>query len=205
MIMSLNNMGFMDTVLPFMLVFTVIYAVMVTISLQNFSEDDKNKKFALIVALVAAFGVVIPHATNSYPMGYDPVNLIMGALPNVALVAVAIIGLFIILGMFGIKLDLGKGGAFLMPVVVITCIIAIIFIFGSQVGWFTGYPRWLSFLFNKDTQALVVVLLVFGLMVWFITKEPKTKADKDYDKANGSGTVRFLKALNEGLGNKKNP
>jgi ascorbate-specific PTS system EIIC-type component UlaA len=35
-------------------------------------------------------------------------------------------------------------------------------------------PLWLQFLSDPAFQALVIILIVFGLIVWFVTKEPST-------------------------------
>jgi hypothetical protein len=38
---------------------------------------------------------------------------------------------------------------------------------------------WLDFLYDSDTQALVIIVLIFAVIMWFITKEDKPKnADK---------------------------
>jgi len=82
-----------------MLVFTIVYAVLTTVAIgATNATDNKNKKFALIIGLVIAFGVVIPHVTNAYPPGTDVVDIINNSLPIVALVAV---GIFIVIFNFG--------------------------------------------------------------------------------------------------------
>ncbi len=174
---TLDGMGFMDVVLPFMLIFTIVYAVLTTVAIGIVdSQDGKNKKFALIISLVIAFGVIIPHATNSYPNGTDVVDIINGSLPIVALIAVAIIGLFIILGLFGIHLDFMSGS--LVPIIVLIALGLIIFIFGSNAGWGWQVPRALSFLTDKDTISFLIVVAVFGIIVKFITADDSDKKQK---------------------------
>jgi len=45
---------------------------------------------------------------------------------------------------------------------------------------------WLGFLaINPDLQALIVMVLIFAVIIWFITKEPK----KEDQKRRGLGLV----------------
>ena len=57
----------------------------------------------------------------------------------------------------------------------------VIYIFGAAADLW-HMPRRLEFLLSPDAQALVVVLLIFGLVVWFITKEDKTQAEGIVEK-----------------------
>ncbi len=194
MVRTLANFGVWDVVLPFMLIFTIVYMVLTSVLSGMFGKSgsgDKakdNSKFALIIGMVIAFGVVIPHVTNSYPHGMDVVDIINRALPQVAVVAVAIIGMMILLGLFNIKiLDFQKFG--ISSFIVIVSIGIIIYIFGEAAGWFWQFPRWLGFMRDKDFQSLLVAILVFGLMIRFITGPTKEK----------KGLTKNMKELKEGL------
>jgi ascorbate-specific PTS system EIIC-type component UlaA len=52
----------------------------------------------------------------------------------------------------------------------------VIYIFGSQAHWWS-LPNWLSFLNNSETQATIIIILVFGIIIWFVTKGEKKKDD----------------------------
>ena len=180
---SLARLGVWDIILPFMLVFTIVYA---TLTATVFNDADR-KKFASIISLVIALGVVIPHSIGAYPPGMNVVLIINTALPNVALIAVAIIGLFILLGLFGINLG-GLNGAPIMPVIVGFAVLAILFVFTSASTGFT-IPPFLNFLNDPDTQALLIVIVVFWLLVKFITKAPRSGKDE--------GIAKFKKGLED--------
>jgi len=60
---------------------------------------------------------------------------------------------------------------------VIFAMLATIIIFGNAANWF-DLPPWLYFLEDTQTQSLIVVILVFALIIWFITKEDKPKDQK---------------------------
>ncbi|MFW6230855.1 MAG: hypothetical protein ACOC32_02415 [Nanoarchaeota archaeon] len=184
---TLARTGVWDVVLPFMLVFTIVYATLTTM-LGNMFGNDK-KKFAVIIAMVIAFGVVIPHSIGAYPPGGDIVLIINTALPNIALIAVGIIGLFIILGMFGINFDILNTP--LMTIIVLAAIGAVVYVFASAGGARWEIPRWLSFLNDPDTQALLIVGAVFFMIIRFITKEPKE------EDRNKSGVEKFAEFLGD--------
>ena len=182
---TLARMGVWEVVLPFLLVFTIVYAVLTTLT---FFKDEDNKRFATIVSLVIGLGVVIPHSIGAYPKGMNVVIIINNALPRVALIAVAIIGIFILLGLFGIELNFNN--APIMSLVVGVCTLAVIYIFATAGGTRYRIPRFLSFLSDPDTQALLIVVLVFGLIVKFIVG-----SKKDDSKNNKTGYDKFREGL----------
>ena len=181
---SLARLGVWTIILPFMLIFTIVYA---TLTSTIYGDDDK-KKFATIISLVVAMGVVIPHSIGAYPPGMDVVLIINAALPNVALIAVAIVGLFILLGLFGISLKLD--GTPVMTIIVGAAVLAIVYIFASAGGQRWNIPPFLRFLTYPDTQALLIVAVVFFILIKFITASPKTEKSK-------SGVEKFGDTLRE--------
>jgi hypothetical protein len=178
-IMYLDAWGVTDVLLPFILVFTIVFA---TLQKTKILGEDK-KQFNVIVSLVMGLGVVIPHITGNYPLTFDPVLMINRALPHISIILVAIIMLLLIVGVFGNEIEIG--GTSLAGWIVIFAIVAVVLIFGSdpQIGWFS-IPWLASFLLiNPEIQALVVMILVFGAIIWFITKEDKKeKSDKEKEK-----------------------
>lgn len=165
----LENLGLTDVILPFILIFAVTFAV-----LRKSKIFKDNQRLDALVALVLGLAVVIPHVLGRYPPNADVVNIINRALPNVAAVLIALVMLFILVGIWGVEAEWGKG---VHGIVVFIAIIVIGYIFGRAAGWFThGWPRWLSWLSNPDTQALIVIILIFGLIIWFITA-PESKSE----------------------------
>ncbi len=177
--------GLLDFLLPFLLVFTIIFAVLQKIKL--FGDDKKN--FNVVIALVLGLLFIAPHITGTYPGGYDPVQVLNEALPSVSLVAVAAIMLLLLLGIFG--RDLGES---LMPVIAVVAIGFVIYIFGATSAlslWASPSSTFGSWWTDELTE-LLVIILVFGLLVWFITR------DTSKDKGTGLGVVKdFLKGLTE--------
>lgn len=174
---QLESFGLTDALLPFLLIFTLIFAILQKV--QIFGKEKKN--INVIVALVIGLLVVIPHVTQSYPPGQDVVEIMNNAIPNVSVVIVAIVMVLILIGVFGTEVDIA--GSSLAGWVAVLSFLAVGYIFGRAAGWFTYTPRWLQWVDDPETQALVVVLLVFGVLIYFVTKEPSdSKEDKSLNK-----------------------
>jgi len=170
-IAQLQAIGLTDVLLPFFLVFTIVFAILQKTHLLG--EGKKN--FNVIIALVMAFGVVIPHITGGYPMDLDVVVILNRALPNVSMVLVAILMVLLLIGIFGWKV--GGEGTSIQGWIALISFLAVVYIFGAAANLWQ-IPYFLGFLLNPDTQALIVVLLIFGLVVWFITKEDESSGEK---------------------------
>ncbi len=85
-----------DFLIPFFLVYAIVFA-----ALRKANVLGTNRKIHLTVALLLALAFVIPHLNGSYPLGYDPVDVMNNSLPSIALVAVAALSVLILMGMFG--------------------------------------------------------------------------------------------------------
>jgi len=161
---SLERIGFVDVLLPFLLIFTVIFAVLEKTKILGEGKRNMNIGIAFIFALL----VVVPHVTGNFPAGYDPVQIINAALPSISLVVVAIIALMILIGVFAHdKLMLGLTAP---GWVGLFSIVTLVFIFGSAAGWWqTGILQWLEDIFGSDIVAVAIMLLVFGIIIAFVT------------------------------------
>ena len=186
---SLERVGFVDVLLPFLLIFTVIFAVLDKTKILGEGKRNMNVGIAMIFALI----VVIPHVTGNFPAGYDPVQIINSALPSVSLVVIAVIALMILIGVFAhdrVMLGVTAPGwiGFLS-------VVTLVFIFGSSAGWWTsGVMDWLDSIFGSDILAIVIMLLVFGIIIAFVTgggeTEKRGAAERlgfDFKKLFGGG------------------
>src|SRR3989344_972523 len=159
--------GVMDFLLPLLLVFTIIFAV--TAKLALFKD---SKQFRVVIALVLALLFVVPHITGNYPLGYDPVQVMNESLPSISLVSVAAIMVLLLMGIFGA--DFTAAAA---PWIAIVSLGFVAYIFGAALGFWSG-PYDVFYWWSSDVTELIIVLLIFGLVVWFIVKEPKKPGEK---------------------------
>ncbi len=160
--------GVMDFLLPFILVFTVVFAVTAKMPL-----FDKNKQFRVVIALVLALFFVIPHMTGVYPLGYDPVQVLNDSLPSISLLAVSIVMVLLIMGVFGVPGFTDKA----LPFVIFIALGFLAYIFGASLGWWTG-PYEVFWWWSEEVTELMVMIAVFGLIVWLIVKEKTEDKDK---------------------------
>jgi len=182
----LEEMGFTDVFLPFILIYTIIFAILQKIELFG---KGKSRRFNAIISLALAIGVIIPHSLNQYPPGTDVVEILNTALPNMSLLIIAIVFILIIIGMFGGSTKWGEGmiGGF-VSIIALACVAII---FGSAAGWWEA-NGWLSFLSDPDIQAVILIIAVFWMIISMITKE---------DAAEGKDTMsrmgKFFGAMEE--------
>lgn len=161
---ALERWGFMDVLLPFLLVFTVIFAILQKIRL--FGQHTKN--FNAVIALCIALIVVIPHVTDSYPSeNWDPVVVMNKALPTVSILILAILMMLVLIGLFGGEAE-WMGGS-LSAWIAIISLVLIILVFGGSAGWWGDSWDNIVDFFGEEAVSLVVMVLVFAIIVAWIT------------------------------------
>ena len=179
----LQNMGIVDVLLPFILIFTVVFAILQKIKIFGAESKRYNVMLALVIGLV----VVLPHILN--PSEYDAVSIMWRAFPNVAVFIIAIVALFLLIGLWTSKeLKFGKGfrgWASLIAIVIVAGI------FTYAAGWWGGrsLPSWLYWLNDPGTIALIVIIVVFVIVISYITGGDETKPKGE------SGWKRFIESL----------
>lgn len=158
----LEDIGIMDVLLPFLLIFVVVFAILQKTKILG--KEASGKQFNVVVALVVALSVVIPHVTGSYPLNFDVVNIINMVLPQVSLLIVALLMFLILVGIFG--------GAKIPGMVAFISFLLILFIFLGTTEWLYGLD-WLYDFFGTEAVSILIFVIVFGLIIWFITSQPK--------------------------------
>jgi hypothetical protein len=121
-ILQLEAMGLTDLLVPFMLIFAVIFAILNAIKLFK-------KNINLVVALAISLLTIIPHITGSYPPCYDVVKIINSAAPKIGLVVISIIMFLLVVGLFGLKLNFFEK---FMPYIAIVIVIITAYSFLSS-------------------------------------------------------------------------
>ncbi len=170
-------MGVADVLLPFLLTFTIVFAVLNKTKVLG--AKDVAKRYNVIVALVMGLALIFPHVLGYYTPDKDPVNIINQSLPSIAVVVIAIVMVMLLLGVFGADLDLN--GSKINTWILAFCFLTVAYVFLTSAGYIGNghFPRWLWFLADPNTQSLLVMILVFGMIIWFITKEDKKPDPKE--------------------------
>ncbi|HLD18396.1 MAG TPA: hypothetical protein VJB90_00090, partial [Candidatus Nanoarchaeia archaeon] len=97
--LQLQSLGILDSLIPFILIFVIVFATLE--KAQIFGVGKKN--INAIVALAIGLMVVIPHIIGAYPPNRDPVTIMNTAIPNISVVAVAIVMALVLAGVFGFQ------------------------------------------------------------------------------------------------------
>ncbi len=181
-IRNLDQWGITDIFLPFLLIFVVVYAIL---QKTNILGEDK-KKLNVMMGVIIGLLVVIPHVMNTYPKGWDIVEIINEAIPSVSFVLIAVIMLLILLGIFGS--DATAFGKRLGGWITILATAIILIIFGAAAGWWTSWD-WFEDTFGQDVISLVVILLIFGIIISFITGGEKDESKPKRDIGRGMADV----------------
>ncbi|MEK6940113.1 MAG: hypothetical protein AABX31_05280 [Nanoarchaeota archaeon] len=171
MIAFLNKLGVYDVILPFLLVFTIIFAILEKTKIFGTEKDGMTKKnINAMVAFVIGFLVI---ASTKL------VGVINEVMANVVLLVILGVCFLLLVGVF----FTGKEEFSLkeMPVYlqIFTAImfLGIIVIFLNALGWLqTIFDLFENI--NADWAAtLIFIIIIIGFMVW-ITYTPKGEAKK---------------------------
>jgi len=176
-IIDLKEVGLLDIILPFFLIFTVIYAILQRSNILGAPEEAR--KFNVIVAMVIGFLVIVPHVLYGDPYGQsstlsisvggrylpDVVNIINNAVPSISVWIIAILMLLILLGMFGQNIELWQRP--LSTWIFIAAAIIVFYVFAVAANWLQA-PEWLGWLGERGNQAVILILLIFGIVIWFV-------------------------------------
>jgi len=188
---NLNDLGVLDSITPFILIFTIIFAVLQKTQILGMGKKNYNTIVALSISLI----VVIPHVVGNYPVGSDPIVIINSSLPTVSVVMIAILAGLLLIGVMGVEF---VGGSSITGIIAILATGAIIFIFGNAAGFWSNLPPFLSFLHDEATRSMLIMILVFAIIVWFITRDESSSEGSMNVMSRGLGELG--KAFQKGGG-----
>ncbi|MFW6013792.1 MAG: hypothetical protein ACOCZQ_00185 [Nanoarchaeota archaeon] len=156
----------LETLLPFVLIFVISFAV-----LQKVQVLGQNKKFNAAIAAVLGFMVVIPHALQ--PSDDTVVSIILNSAPVVVALIIAFILAMILSSSIGGSSTVSDEKGYMVYIA-----LAIVLYIFAHSAW----PDTIPF-FDRIGDAsmnLIIILLVFGLIIYFIVrgdKSPETKEE----------------------------
>jgi len=162
----LQTGGILDIVIPFVLIFTVLFTVLKKVSL--FKDEPR---YQIAISLAITFLVLIPHITGTIMPEYDVVNIITNSLPAVVVIIFVFLTVLILLGLTRGGQEV-KFGEVTQGIFSLLAIILVTVIFARSAGYIqsSSMPTWLYWLDDPQLGALIVVILLFVVITWFITK-----------------------------------
>jgi hypothetical protein len=162
-IASLEDVGFYEVALPFILIFTLVFAILQKIKIFG----DKGKNFNAVISLVMAFLVVRTGAV---------VEVMNMYLPQVSLIAVIIITVLILVGLIISPEQLGMKGGFGGVAILITVIGAAAAFIASSSPLGIEMPRWVNDLFRgADWTILLSIAAVIIFIAWMTSEDDPDK------------------------------
>jgi hypothetical protein len=178
----LQSYGFIDFVLPALLIFALVFGVLQKVGLfktPKLGKDGKptaemvaDRRINGVLALIIGFAVAVPHMVNMYPAKYDPIVLINLLLPNAAVLLIAILAVVLLFGI------VGTPGSDKFPALqlLIGMIAAGVLIVRFLMDIFPEFfPSSFSFLRDPAIQAVIIVIGVMAFVIYFAFKPAGTE------------------------------
>ncbi|MBS3152957.1 hypothetical protein J4426_00105 [Candidatus Woesearchaeota archaeon] len=176
---TLQDLGFYDFILPFLLVFTIVFAILEKTKILGVDKDNESKRnINAVIALV--LGLLIVNQ-------FEIVQSLNTFLPKISFFIVIALMVLILFGLFGANVERGLGGILLLAAAVIS-LIATYWALGPSLDF--RVPYWVEDNVGTITAGLIVLIIIFGV----ISKpgdSSSTRLDnmtKAIDKMFGKGT-----------------
>jgi len=169
----LGKIGVYDVILPFLLVFTIVFAILEKTKVLGVEKIEgkkvPKKNLNSMVAFVMAFLVI---ASTKL------VSVINEAMANIVLLLVLIISFLLLIGTFfgskEVTLENFPGWTKFFMVVLF---IGIVLIFLNALDWLQ-YVAALFIYWNTQWASAIILLIVVLAFMIYITKDPKSKGSK---------------------------
>src|SRR3989344_4712555 len=171
------DLGIFEIALPFLLIFTIVFAMLQKSKILG----PKAKNFNVVIALVIGILVV---------RNEKLVALLNSFLPNVSMFIVIFLMLLLLIAVF-LKEDYKGWGNNIMAVAGIFSVLAIIWSLSvDYIGDRFQLPGWLTNL-DSRTKSMIIFVAIFVIIIWLVTKEDKEK--------EGSSVGKFFTGLGKEL------
>ncbi|MBI4141580.1 hypothetical protein HY484_01500 [Candidatus Woesearchaeota archaeon] len=163
LIATLQQYGFVDLVIPFVLIFAVLFGILSKVKL--FGDTDEAKKYNAVIAIAITLLIVMPHALSPSPN--DAVSVINRFLPEFVFISIAMLILLMLVGLVGGTTDATSGGG----ITAIAALLAVIYLTLVIINALSPTSLPYQFLNDPNFQALVIVILGLGLIIWYIVRK----------------------------------
>ena len=183
---QLQSWGLYEIVLPFLLIFTIVFAILEKTKI--FGTEENNPRTKINAVISGILGLLI---VNQFEI-VDRLNLF---LPKISLFIVIAVMFLVLLGVFGAKTSEGFSGI-LLGIAAIVSLIVIYWALTPYIGLDFYGPSWLESWVYNNSGALIF-LIIIGIIIWAVVSPPRT---------GGSGGDSIFKRIGDeidrGLGHK---
>lgn len=180
-IIFFGDIGIYDVVLPFLLVFTIVFAIFEKSKILGTDEIDgqryPKKNLNSMAAFVIAFLVVASSRL---------VAVINEAMANIVLLILIVVSFMLLIGIFyredeDVVLDGPWRTAFMAVLLA-----AIVLIFLYALGWLQDIWDFVVNNLEGDIVGTVILLIIFVLFIWWVTRDSPEKRASRKSKENDS-------------------
>jgi hypothetical protein len=183
----LTSQGVFEFYLPFLLVFSIFYALLRKIGI--FGTDKPGPQVSAIVALVAAFYMMYATALGTNISGFLTDFFAQASIFLVLIMVIGIaIGALAITYLLGsdFKLDIiGKRAKLIVFIVVVLVVLALFASNLIQIPGISRIPIPLTGL-SKETVGLIVLVGVTVVIIFLVVRQGKSKGQTTQQPQNGS-------------------
>ncbi|MDO8555963.1 MAG: hypothetical protein Q7R96_02205 [Nanoarchaeota archaeon] len=174
----LKNFGFFDVVLPFLLVFTIVFGILEKTKILGYEGTTKTPKKNLNAMVAFAIAFFFIAASNL-------VYVIQISLPAITMVLLILVVLMLLMGSLAAQSDTGFdiwGGSYKWVAItgMIFVFVAVIVIFLYAFGYLEPVFYYIQNSLNKDLVATVglIALVIIALYTILKSGSTETKGDK---------------------------
>lgn len=173
----LQKLGFFDVILPFLLVFTIVFGILEKTRIFGVEKID-NKEYprksinAMVAFAIGFFTVAAKQVVTSMQV----------SLPNVALVLIIVVCFMMLAGSFmGDKPFSMEGRGAWVGFLTVVMFIAIVLIFLNSFGWLDTLIAFFSAHLNTALMPLLFIIVIVGAIFFIVGGkggEEKKKEEK---------------------------
>lgn len=168
----LVDFGFFDVILPFLLVFTIVFGILEKTRIFGVEKIDDveypKKSINSMVAFVIAFFVI---ATK------EIVTALQVSLPKVALILVIVICFLMLVGSFMSDKEFSfENNKFWKVFLTIIMFIAVVLIFVDAFGWLDPIIDYIINESNVFLVPLILLVTVIGTIMYVVGGKPKKES-----------------------------
>ncbi len=171
----LERFGFFSVLLPFLLVFTVVYALLEKTKIFGTQKiDDKEYPKKNINAMVAFVIALLVVSAKSI------VGALQTSLPNVVMLMIVILAVLVAVGMFwsGEKeFNMFEKLPVLSKWLIGIVILVLIGIFLSSFGALNNVLEFFYRNYDRPVVTSIALLIVVAIIIWLIVREPGKKKE----------------------------
>ncbi len=174
------DLGIYDVILPFLLVFSIVFAIMDKTRVLGYETIDNKQYPKKSINAIVAFAVAFFVVGSAYL-----VEAIIKVSSQVVILMLALVLFMALIGVFmeqtdkGVSLPKGPWQTGFM----IACLIGIVLIFFNALGWLDSVYNFLKGHWSNELVASVILLLTIVGVMAFVVKGPK---DSSSAKKDGS-------------------